>query len=213
MIRARRETERARVRAAGDDDDGRDGATMPTNEYRFIDRWRVEGTVAEVAEIIEDGKDLARWWPSVYLEVEELEAGDAGGLGKLISLRARGFLPYTLRINFRTVETRSPNGFTLDATGDLEGKGIWTFEQDGSFVNVTYDWTIQANKPVIRSLSFLLKPIFAANHRWTMRRGEESLKLELARRRARTPEEAAHIPAPPGPGFPRNMGRRKRQPT
>lgn len=184
---------------------------MPTNEYHFVDRWRVEGTIQEVSEIIENGKDLARWWPSVYLEVSELEAGSASGLGKLISLRARGFLPYTLRINFLTTETRSPNGFTLKATGDLEGTGIWTFEQDGAFVNITYDWTISANKPVIRTFSFLLKPIFAANHRWTMARGEESLKLELARRRAPNAEAAARIPAPPGPTFPRNLGRPKKQ--
>jgi hypothetical protein len=186
---------------------------MPTNEYQFIDRWRVEGTIGEVSDIIENGVDLPRWWPSVYLEVEELERGGEGGLGKLISLRARGFLPYTLRINFLTVETRSPNGFTLQATGDLEGTGVWTFEQDGPFVNITYDWRIQANKRVIRTFSFLLKPIFAANHRWTMRRGEQSLKLELARRRARTPEEAARVPAPPGPSFPRNLGRRKKRPV
>jgi hypothetical protein len=184
---------------------------MPTNEYRFLDRWRVEGTVREVSDIIENGKDLARWWPSVYLEVEELEPGGADGLGKLITLRARGFLPYTLRINFLTIESRSPFGFTLKATGDLEGTGVWTFEPDGPVVNITYDWRIQANKGVIRALSFLLKPIFAANHRWTMARGEESLKLELARRRARTPEEAARIPQPPGPGFPRNLGRPKKQ--
>lgn len=186
---------------------------MATNEYQFIDRWRVEGTVREVAEIIENGKDLSRWWPSVYLEVDELETGGERGLGKLISLRARGFLPYTLRINFRTVETRSPNGFTLEATGDLEGTGIWTFEQDGPFVNITYDWTVQANKPIVRTFSFLLKPIFAANHRWTMARGEESLKLELARRRARSPAEAARIPPPPGPIFPYNLRRRKKQST
>lgn len=32
-----------------------------------------------------------------------------------------------------------------------------------------------------------------------MRRGEESLRLELARRRAATPEERARVPVPPGP--------------
>lgn len=183
---------------------------MATNEYRFIDRWRVEGTVREVADVIEDGKDLPRWWPSVYLEVEELDRGGDGGLGKLISLRARGFLPYTLRINFLTIETRSPHGFTMKATGDLEGTGIWTFEQDGQFVNITYDWTVQANKAIIRTLSFLFKPIFAANHRWTMARGEESLKLELARRRAPNAEAAARIPPPPGLGFPYNLRRSKK---
>jgi hypothetical protein len=34
-----------------------------------------------------------------------------------------------------------------------------------------------------------------------MARGEESLKLELARRRAHTPEELQQIPPPPGPTF------------
>ncbi|HEV2912211.1 MAG TPA: hypothetical protein VGX92_02745 [Pyrinomonadaceae bacterium] len=183
---------------------------MPVNEYHFVNRWCVEGTVAEVSEVIENARELPRWWPSVYLEVEEREPGGEGGVGKLISLRAKGWLPYTLRINFRTIESRSPHGFTLEASGDLEGVGVWSFEQDGPLVNITYDWRIHANKPLIRALSFLLKPIFASNHRWTMRRGEQSLKLELARRRARTPEEAARIASPPGPTFPHNLYRGKK---
>lgn len=90
-------------------------------------------------------------------------------------MRAGGWLPYTLRINFRTVESLYPNGFTMDATGDLEGKGIWTFEPDEPFVDVTYDWT--------------------------MKSGKESLKLELLRRLAKSPEELARIPPPPRPSL------------
>src|SRR6266851_7700053 len=175
---------------------------MPTADYHFVDRWRVEADCKEVADIIEDALGLPRWWGSVYFEGKELEPGEGNhGTGKLISVRAGGWLPYTLKINFRTVESRYPHGFTMDATGDLEGKGIWTFEQDGPFVNVTYDWTIRANKPIIEKLSFLLKPIFRANHNWTMKRGEESLKLELLRRRALTMEDAATAPAPPRPSI------------
>lgn len=174
---------------------------MSPTDYHFVDKWRVEGDVKEVADIIEDAAGLTRWWPSVYFEHEELEAGGQHGLGKLIRLHAGGWLPYTLWINFRTVESDYPHGFTLEATGDLEGRGIWIFEQDGSAVNITYDWTIRANKSIIRNLSFLLKPIFRANHTWTMRRGEESLKLELQRRHAGTPEAAARIPPPPRPSF------------
>jgi len=171
---------------------------MPTADYHFVDRWRVEADCKEVADIIEDALGLPRWWGSVYFEVKELEPGEGNhGTGKLIHVRAGGWLPYTLKINFRTVESRYPSGFTMDATGDLEGKGIWTFEPDGPFVNVTYDWTIRANKPVIEKFSFFLKPIFRSNHNWTMRRGEESLKLELLRRRAKSPEELARIPPPP----------------
>lgn len=174
---------------------------MADNAYHFIDRWRVKGDVTEVADILEDALSLPRWWGSVYFEVKEVEPGVEHGIGKLISLRAGGWLPYTLRINFRTVESRYPHGFAMDATGDLEGKGIWTFEQDGDFVNVTYDWTIQANKPIIQRLSFLLKPIFRSNHNWTMRRGEESLKLELLRRRTKTKDEVTKVPNPPAPSF------------
>jgi hypothetical protein len=170
---------------------------MPDNAYHFVDRWRVEGDIKEVADILEDALSLPRWWGSVYFEVKEIEPGEKQGLGKLISLRAGGWLPYTLRIHFRTVAANYPHGFTMDATGDLEGKGIWTFEQDGRFVKVTYDWTIKANKPIIEKLSFLLKPIFRSNHNWTMNRGAESLKLELLRRRAKSKDELANIGPPP----------------
>jgi hypothetical protein len=89
----------------------------------------------------------------------------------------------------------------MEATGDLEGRGIWTFSPDGRFVNITYDWTIRAHKPIVEKLSFLLKPIFRSNHNWTMKRGEESLKLELLRRRAQSDEQLAGIPSGPRPSL------------
>jgi len=171
---------------------------MSSTDYHFVDKWRVEGDVKEVAGIIEDALSLSRWWPSVYFEVKELEpASGEHGVGRLIGLRAGGWLPYTLSLNFRTIESRHPHGFSMDATGDLEGQGVWTFRQDGPFVEVTYDWTIRANKPIIQRLSFLLKPIFRSNHNWTMKRGEESLKLELLRRRAQTAAEQRLVAPPP----------------
>ena len=45
---------------------------------------------------------------------------------------------------------------------------------------MTYDWKIRADKPLLRYLSFLLKPIFSANHRWAMAQGEKALRAELA---------------------------------
>ena len=89
------------------------------------------------------------------------------------------------------------DGFRLDATGDFEGRGIWTFVQDGPDVLVDYDWKILAEKPILRDLSFIMKPIFGANHRWAMARGEESLKLELARRHAGSDAERGLVPASP----------------
>lgn len=169
---------------------------MSSNNYHFITHWQVQGTMKEVADILGNADDLPRWWPSVYLGVKTLKEGDEKGLGKEVSLYTKGWLPYTLRWNFRVSEV-AENSFTIMAWGDFEGRGIWTFEQDGPWVNVIYDWKISAEKPLLRYFSFIMKPIFSANHRWAMAKGEESLRLELARRHAATSVNQDIIPAPP----------------
>ena len=170
-----------------------------SNQYQFFSRWRVEGTCGEVADILGDPLALAQWWPSVYLGVEELRPPDARGLGRRARLHTKGFLPYTLTWELEVTETSYPYGFTIVASGDFDGRGVWTFEQDGNFVDVAYDWRLSAEKPLLRNLSFLLKPVFEANHRWAMAQGERSLKLELSRRRASSDAARAKIPLPPGP--------------
>jgi hypothetical protein len=164
-----------------------------------VSRWRVEGTCGEVADILGDPLSLPRWWPSVYLDVQEIEPPDARGLGRRVALVTKGWLPYTVRWQFRVVASRYPHGFAIVATGDFDGRGVWTFEQSGRFVDVTYDWRLRAEKPLLRRLSFLLRPLFEANHRWAMAQGERSLMLELLRRRARSDESRSAIPPPPGP--------------
>lgn len=177
---------------------------MSSNDYHFITHWRVQGTLKEVTDILGNAGDLVRWWPSVYLDVKILKEGDENGLGKEVSLYTKGWLPYTLRWSFRVSEV-TEKGFTIIAWGDFEGRGIWAFEQDGPWVNIIYDWKISAEKPLLRYFSFIMKPIFSANHRWAMAKGEESLRLELARRHAATrgqgrspaPTDRTVIAAPP----------------
>jgi hypothetical protein len=172
---------------------------MPLNEYEFLSQWRVEATCGEVADVLGDALGLVRWWPSVYLAVEQLAPPRADGTGRRVRLHTKGWLPYTLRWEFEIVESRYPHGFTLVASGDFEGRGVWTFVQDGPFVDIVYDWRISAEKPLLRNLSFVMKPLFEANHRWAMARGEESLALELQRRRATSDAGRMAVPEPPGP--------------
>jgi hypothetical protein len=169
------------------------------NDYHFISQWRVEGTCGEVADILGDPVALARWWPSVYLEVEEIEPPNAAGVGRRMRLLTKGWLPYTIRWEFVVVESHYPFGFTIEAIGDFVGRGVWTFVQDGPMVKIVYDWRIRAEKPLLKTLSPLLRPLFEANHRWAMSQGEMSLKLELERRRATSDAARAAIPPPPGP--------------
>jgi len=174
---------------------------MSAHDYSFLTHWRVGGTRDEVYDVLSDAAGLARWWPSVYLEVRVLEPGDADGVGREVELFTKGWLPYTLRWRFRIVEAERPAGFALVAQGDFDGSGRWSLRQDGPYVNVSYDWRIRAEKPLLRRLSIVLKPLFAANHRWAMARGERSLQLELRRRRAVTAHEREIVPDPPGPTF------------
>ena len=110
--------------------------------------------------------------------------GDAGGLGRTVAFHTRGWLPYTLRWQARLVEDRRPHGWTIAATGDLAGRGVWTLAQQGGLAAIGYDWRIEVEKPLLKPLTPVLKPVYAANHRWAMARGLEGLRRELVRRRA-----------------------------
>ena len=159
---------------------------MVNNNYHFITNWRVPGTIEEIAEILSDAEDLVRWWPSVYLKVTQVEAGDENGIGAVFDLFTKGRLPYTLNWSFRVTESNPPKGFSLEAWGDFVGRGVWSLKQDGKIADITYDWKIRADKPLLRIFSPLLKPLFSWNHHWAMRQGEVSLRNELARRRLET---------------------------
>jgi hypothetical protein len=172
---------------------------MGIRGYRFVTHWRVVGTLREVADILTDLVGFPRWWPSVYLEAREIEPGDERGVGRRLRLRTRGRLPYSLEWEMRVTESDYPKGFAIEATGDLVGRGAWTLEQQGAWVEVRYDWRVRPEKPLLKLWTPLWKPVFSADHRWAMARGEEGLRLELARRRAADAAERERLPAPRPP--------------
>lgn len=179
------------------------------NEYHFVSHWRVKASPEEVYKILDDAKRLTEWWPAVYLDVKVRKQGDENGVGKIVELYTKGWLPYTLRWKFRATKRKFPQTLALEALGDFKGRGEWTIKADGDFCQLIYDWRIIAEKPILRYLSFFLKPLFSANHHWAMQKGEESLRLELQRRNAKTAEEKAAVPPPPQPTFPHNLTNNK----
>lgn len=155
---------------------------MASHDYTFVTRWRVRGTREDVWRVLEDPATLPRWWPSVYLDVKQTAQGEPGGVGRVFELWTRGWLPYTLRWRLRVSSSDRPAGFSIEASGDFSGSGEWAFTQDDEFVDIVYVWKVRAEKPLLKYLSFVLKPVFAANHRWAMAQGEASLRQELQRR-------------------------------
>jgi hypothetical protein len=155
---------------------------MGQPSFALMTRWRLRGRIEDIAAILGEPERFPEWWSAVYLAAETLEPGDSGGLGRVVAVRTRGWLPYTLSWQARLVAADRPHRWTIEATGELTGTGTWRLEQRGADALATYDWRVRVEKSLLRSLTPFLAPLYAANHRWAMARGHEGLERELERR-------------------------------
>lgn len=171
---------------------------MATNHFHFVTNWRIRGTIDEVTAVLRNPFDLPRWWPSVWISSEMTSEAQPGSPLEC-AVVTRGWMPVTNRWTMRVTENSAPPTFTIEATGDLSGVGVWTFVGHGKEVDVTFDWEVTARNPVLRLLSTVVRPLYASNFRWAMAKGQVSLERELAYRAARTDAQRAKIPPPPGP--------------
>jgi hypothetical protein len=153
------------------------------NDFRIVTYWRVEATAVEVAAVLTDAEALPRWWGQVYLAVAVVAAGDADGIGRQVTVLSKGWLPYHIRWTGELVAADLPRSWSIRATGDLVGEGVWMLTEADGWTDAVYDWRVSADRPLFRWLSPLLAPVFAWNHRWAMARGEVGLRLEVVRRR------------------------------
>jgi hypothetical protein len=169
-------------------------------DYHVTTTWEVEAGLPEVAAILREPAALARWWPAAFLTVEPALRPD--GRGSAGSVWSKGWLPYTLRFEFDVSELPDTPGVVVRVAGDFEGRCVCTVRPRGPRLAIVFDWRVRVHKPVIRRWSWLLRPVFVANHLWVMARGLESFRLELARRRGEAAPGGTLVPPPPGPTFP-----------
>lgn len=153
------------------------------HEFGIVTPWRLQATAEEVAAVLTDAAALPHWWGQVYLSVAVVAPGDAAGIGRKVSVLSKGWLPYRIRWTAELVAADLPLHWTIRATGDLNGAGVWTLAEAGGWTEALYDWRVSADRPLFRLLAPILAPVFAWNHRWAMARGEEGLRRELIRRR------------------------------
>jgi uncharacterized protein YndB with AHSA1/START domain len=150
--------------------------------YEIVSHWRVPGPIERVFELLSDGEALPRWWPQAYHRVREIATGEADGRGRVLEITTKGALPYELTWRLEILETTRPRLIRLRASGELVGFGEWQLSEAANEVTLAYTWRVRAEHPILRRLELLLKPIFALNHNWVMRKGEEGLKRALAQR-------------------------------
>ncbi len=88
----------------------------------------------------------------------------------------KGQLPYHLKTRSKIVRLERPNGFEVEVVGDLTGKGVWTLTPKDGKVHVHFDWRVIADRPLLRYLTPVLRPLFRWNHNWSIKRAIEGLE-------------------------------------
>jgi hypothetical protein len=143
----------------------------------------VKATRWEIAEITRRPEDLARWWPSAFLESRTTNASEDWAAGQEFACRVKGWLPYTLRFEGRVEEAVYGERFTVAVRGDFEGRMECRIAEDGPDCVIQFDWRVWCNKWIVRRLSWVLKLLFYSNHIWVMTKGRQSIHRELAKLR------------------------------
>lgn len=153
---------------------------MSAAQFRLVTEWQLAAPPEAVWAVLTAPEDWPYWWRAVE-DVETLEAGDAQGVGALRRLTWRTALPYTLTFNMRTTRVEPMALIEGRAEGELSGLGRWTLTADGPGTHVRYDWIVDVEKPWMRTLAPLLRPVFAWNHGKVMGWGREDIARKLGR--------------------------------
>ena len=133
----------------------------------FVDEWDVDAPHEAVFQALADARTYPTWWTPIYREVEA-DGPPAVGCSSRQKFKAK--LPYTLSTVSTIVRLEAPREFEVDVDGDLRGRGVWTLTAADGKVHVRFDWTVKADRPLLRILTPVLRPLFRWNHNVAIKR-------------------------------------------
>jgi hypothetical protein len=170
----------------------RDEVSAVPASFHLISTWRVPLDEEEVFALLANPRHYGDWWGRGAMRCVFADPG-APAVGKRACLSVRGFLPYRLTMTLTATALERPSRIVGVSRGDLVGVGAWTISNDGLGSVAELDWRVAVRGRLERAGGLLARPLLAANHRWTMRRGEEGM---ASRGRDAIAE---HRLLPPGP--------------
>jgi uncharacterized protein YndB with AHSA1/START domain len=148
---------------------------MASKRFELVTYWHLGAGVEQVWQHLCETDSWPSWWPSVTA-VELLRRGRTpDGVGAIRRLHWKTALPYDLVFDVEVVGIEPLRRIEGRAFGELEGSGTWTLRPEAGGTIVRYDWKVDVTKAWMRTLSPVLRPIFAWNHGIVMRRGAAGL--------------------------------------
>jgi len=147
-------------------------------QYSFVTKWELEASLQQVWDAIYNSLEWPQWWKGV-VSVEEIEKGEANGINSVKAYTWKSVLPYKLTFTMRLTEKCPMKSIRGVAFGELEGQGVWTFNEQNGIIHIQYNWDVYTKKAWMNYLSFILKPAFRFNHNVVMHWGAVGLSKKL----------------------------------
>nr|WP_225953769.1 SRPBCC family protein [Kibdelosporangium phytohabitans] len=147
----------------------RRGVRTPVNRYRFRSLWTVRAAAGDVFDVVTDPGTYPLWWPDIH------------GVGRIdddtAEVVCRSVLPYALTFRMHRAEQDLDRGrMMIGMTGDLEGFCRSTVVPGRRTVTLEITQDVIVNKPLLRALAPVARPVFRANHAAMMWRGQRGLR-------------------------------------
>src|SRR4030095_15720870 len=108
---------------------GSTGTHRPMASYTFVDDWHFDAPLDIVWNEIADPLDWPAWWTSME-RVDAIDPGHAQGIGRLRRCAVKGARPYRVSFDMRTTVIDAGVRIEGEASGDVQGRGCWTFIAD-----------------------------------------------------------------------------------
>jgi mannose-6-phosphate isomerase-like protein (cupin superfamily)/uncharacterized protein YndB with AHSA1/START domain len=144
-----------------------------SREYAFLDEWQVAAPREAVFAALADARSYPLWWRPVYIEAD---SDGEPAVGVVSRQHFKGRLPYHLRTRSRITRFEPPHVITAEVEGDLRGRGTWTLTETLGGTHVSFEWSVHADRRLLRVLTPILRPAFRWNHDWAIARAMEGLE-------------------------------------
>ena len=72
-----------------------------------------------------------------------------------------------------------PRQLAGEASGELEGTGVWSLRQHDDLTIVRYDWNVRTNRAWMNALAPIARPVFRRSHDAVMHAGAAGLAALL----------------------------------
>jgi carbon monoxide dehydrogenase subunit G len=152
---------------------------MPHAQYQFITQWQIPAPLERVWNVLNAPDQWPQWWRGVERVELIQKAIDDLGTGAIRRYTWKSRLPYRLSFVMETTRIEPPHRIEGQATGELQGRGVWQLAYANGVTHVQYDWAVNLNKLWMQLITPIARPLFEWNHDIVMEWGRQGLLSRL----------------------------------